>query len=40
MSSFKIKHEDKDIDARVGELKTQHGKLLTPFFMPDRKSVV
>ncbi len=32
MPKFKILCEDKD--ARIGELKTRHGKIKTPFFMP------
>jgi len=32
--SFEIEHEDKGSDARAGVLKTNHGNLQTPFFMP------
>lgn len=34
MSCFKIKHKDKFCNARIGILKTAHGKIKTPFFMP------
>ena len=32
--SFKIICKDKKTDARVGELKTDHGVIKTPIFMP------
>jgi queuine tRNA-ribosyltransferase len=31
---FKLKHEDSKSGARHGVLKTTHGKLETPLFMP------
>ena len=31
---FKLKYKDKSSQARVGVLKTNHGKLETPYFMP------
>jgi len=31
---FKITHSSKNSSARIGILKTQHGKIETPFFMP------
>ncbi len=34
MSIFKILHQSKKSSARIGVLKTQHGKIETPFFMP------
>ena len=34
MSIFNIKHQSKKSSARSGILKTQHGKIETPFFMP------
>jgi len=32
--SFKVKHKDKHCQARVGQLKTLHGVVQTPVFMP------
>ncbi len=32
--SFEIEHSDKGSSARAGILKTKHGNLMTPFFMP------
>jgi queuine tRNA-ribosyltransferase len=32
--TYKILYEDESTNARVGELKTAHGKIKTPFFMP------
>ena len=34
MSIFNIKHQSKNSSARVGVIKTQHGNIETPFFMP------
>ena len=34
MSEFKINHQSKNSSARTGILKTEHGKIETPFFMP------
>ncbi len=34
MSEFRIKHKDKSSSARTGELKTDHGTIQTPIFMP------
>lgn len=34
MRDFRIKYKDKNSKARIGTLKTAHGKLETPFFMP------
>ena len=34
MSTYKIKHKDPKSKARIGTLKTAHGNLETPFFMP------
>ena len=34
MSKFKITHQSKNSGARTGVLKTDHGKIETPFFMP------
>lgn len=31
---FKIQHSSKDCKARAGEISTDHGKILTPIFMP------
>ena len=33
-SFFSIKHSDKDSSARTGVIKTGHGEINTPFFMP------
>ena len=34
MSIFKINHQSKNSGARTGILKTDHGEITTPFFMP------
>lgn len=34
MSKFNIKHQSKNSSARIGIIKTQHGDIETPFFMP------
>ncbi len=34
MSCFEIKHKDSSCSARTGILKTAHGEIKTPFFMP------
>ena len=31
---FKITHKSKNSSARIGKIKTQHGTIDTPFFMP------
>ncbi|MFW5852434.1 MAG: tRNA-guanine transglycosylase, partial [Nanoarchaeota archaeon] len=31
---YKVKYQDKKSKARIGVLKTKHGNLETPFFMP------
>ena len=31
---FKIIHKSKNSSARIGTIKTQHGTIDTPFFMP------
>jgi len=32
---FKVKYKSKKTKARIGVLETEHGKVETPFFMPD-----
>ena len=34
MNSFKVLHKDKNTNARLGILKTGHGEVATPVFMP------
>jgi len=35
MENFKITKKSKKTNARIGQLKTEHGTVETPFFMPD-----
>ena len=34
MSFFKVTHQDKNSQARTGIIKTNHGNITTPTFMP------
>src|SRR3989338_1353363 len=34
VNSFEVLHKDKDTNARLGKLKTTHGDIKTPVFMP------
>ena len=35
MNNFKVLKKSKKTEARIGQLRTKHGLVQTPFFMPD-----